>query len=246
MPNEPLGISLSAFNARIEKAISIDSTLQSQWVIAEAVDIRLSRGHCYMELIEKDANGTTIAKISAAIWANNYSRLYYKFLNATGQPFGNSMKLLLKVTATFHIQYGIKAVISDINPEFTLGDLARQRQEIIKRLTDEGFLNEQRFAHAFVNDKFKFNGWGRVKIAYQLRSKGISQDCIDEALTLIDDDTYEHALVQLLSAKARTLHGKQPQQARAALLRFATARGFEPALCYRITSTLINAGNDFD
>ena len=122
----------------------------------------------------------------------------------------------------------------------------QQTQEVIDRLIDGGYLDDERYARAFVNDKFKFNGWGRIKIAYQLRAKGISQDCIDEALTLIDDESYEQALLQLLTTKASTLRGKDPQQARAALLRFATGRGFEPALCYRITATLINAGNDFD
>lgn len=117
---------------------------------------------------------------------------------------------------------------------------------VLQRLTDEGFLNEQRFARAFVNDKFKFNGWGRMKISYQLHTKGIGQDCIDEAMTLIDDDTYEQTLLQLLTSKLRTLRNKDPQQARAALLRFATGRGFEPALCYRITATLINGDHDFD
>lgn len=136
---------------------------------------------------------------------------------------------------------------SDIHTRLLKWGLApQQAPAVLQRLTDEGFLNEQRFARAFVNDKFKFNGWGRMKIAYQLRAKGIAQDCIDEALTLIDDDTYEQTLLQLLTTKASTLRGKDPQQARAALLRFATGRGFEPALCYRITATLINAGNDFD
>ena len=122
----------------------------------------------------------------------------------------------------------------------------QQAQEVIDRLIDGGYLDDERYARAFVNDKFKFNGWGRIKIAYQLRAKGISQDCIDEALTLIDDESYEQALLQLLTAKASTLRGKEPQQARAALLRFATGRGYEPALCYRMTDNIIHNPNDFD
>ncbi len=136
---------------------------------------------------------------------------------------------------------------ADIHTRLLKWGLApQQAPAVLQRLTDEGFLNEQRFARAFVNDKFKFNGWGRMKIAYQLRAKGIAQDCIDEALTLIDDESYEQTLLQLLTTKASTLRGKDPQQARAALLRFATGRGFEPALCYRITATLINGDHDFD
>lgn len=129
---------------------------------------------------------------------------------------------------------------------FRWGLTPQQAQEVIDRLIDGGYLDDERYAHAFVNDKFKFNGWGRIKIAYQLRAKGISQDCIDEALTLIDDESYEQALLQLLTAKASTLRGKEPQQARAALLRFATGRGYEPALCYRMTDNIIHNPNDFD
>ena len=134
-------MTLSAFNARIENTVNRAGDLQNQWVIAEAVDMRLVKGHCYMELIEKDSTGKNIAKIGAAIWASNYSKLYFKFKEATGQPFGNGMKLLLKVTATYHRLFGFKLVINDINPEFTLGDLARQRQEIINRLTAEGIID---------------------------------------------------------------------------------------------------------
>lgn len=122
----------------------------------------------------------------------------------------------------------------------------QQAQEVIDRLIDGGYLDDERYARAFVNDKFKFNGWGRIKIAYQLRAKGISQDCIDDALTLIGQDAYEQSLQQLLTAKASTLRDKEPQQARAALLRFATGRGYEPALCYRMTDNIIHNPNDFD
>ena len=135
-------MTLSAYNARIEQLISGEAILQNQWVIAETSDLRLNRsGHCYTELIEKDANGETIAKVGAAIWASNYSRLYYKFKEATGQVLSTGMKVLVNVTATFHRLFGIKVIINDINPEYTLGDMARQRQEILNRLTAEGIID---------------------------------------------------------------------------------------------------------
>ena len=135
-------MTLSAYNARIERLISGEAILQNQWVIAETSDLRLNRsGHCYTELIEKDANGETIAKVGAAIWASNYSRLYYKFKEATGQVLSTGMKVLVNVTATFHRLFGIKVIINDINPEYTLGDMARQRQEILNRLTAEGIID---------------------------------------------------------------------------------------------------------
>ena len=139
---QPKGISLSAFNARIEGVINSEVLLQNQWVIAETSDMRLTRnGHCYLELIEKDTQGTTIARLGAAIWASKYRTLYYDFQQATGQTLASGMKVLVNVTATYHRQYGMKAIINDIDPNYTLGDMARQRQEIINRLTTEGIID---------------------------------------------------------------------------------------------------------
>ena len=140
--SQPQGISLSEFNSRIEQVLNGEPLLHNQWVIAETSDLRLNRsGHCYTELIEKNAQGQTVAKVEAVIWANNYGRLYHKFLNATGQVLASGMKVLVNVSASFHRLYGMKVAINDIDPSFTLGDMARQRQEIIKRLTEEGIID---------------------------------------------------------------------------------------------------------
>ena len=135
-------MTLSAFNARIEQLIGGEAMLQNQWVIAETSDLRLNRsGHCYLELIEKDGQGVTIARVGAAIWANKYRTLYYDFQRATGQTLASGMKVLVNVTATYHRLYGMKVIINDIDPNYTLGDMARQRQEIINRLKAEGILD---------------------------------------------------------------------------------------------------------
>lgn len=141
-PQQPKGMTLSAFNALIEGVVSSETILQSQWVIAETSDMRLNRsGHCYLELLEKDNQGTTVARMSAVIWGSKYGKLYYDFLNATGQAMATGMKVLVNVTASFHRLYGLKVVINDIDPSYTLGDMARQRQEIINRLTAEGVID---------------------------------------------------------------------------------------------------------
>ena len=119
-------------------------------------------------------------------------------------------------------------------------------ETIIERLINDNYLDEQRFARAFVNDKFKFNGWGRMKIAHQLRAKGITSECIDEALSLIDNDEYLATLERILTTKAATLQGREPQQARAALMRFAASRGFEPALFCPIANKFFTDSHDFD
>ena len=139
--NQPQGITLSEFNARIADAINGTPSLQGQWVIAETSDLRVVRGHCYMELVEKDPRGATVAKVGAAIWASNYGRLNEKFKAATGADLKNGMKVLVMATATYHSQFGFKVVINDIDPSYTMGDMERQRQEILNRLTAEGLID---------------------------------------------------------------------------------------------------------
>lgn len=140
--SQPNGITLSEFNGRIERTLNGDTQLFNQWVIAETSDLRLNRsGHCYTELIEKDARGETVAKMGAAIWAGNYSKLYNKFLKATGQVLATGMKVLVNVSVSYHRLYGMKVVINDIDPSYTMGDMERQRQEILNRLKAEGIID---------------------------------------------------------------------------------------------------------
>ncbi len=140
--SQPNGITLSEFNSRIERTLNGDTQLFNQWVIAETSDLRLNRsGHCYTELIEKDARGETVAKMGAAIWAGNYSKLYNKFLKATGQVLATGMKVLVNVSVSYHRLYGMKVVINDIDPSYTMGDMERQRQEIHNRLKAEGIID---------------------------------------------------------------------------------------------------------
>lgn len=135
---EPL--SLLEYNSRI-KELLYDSRVQACWVTAETSDLRVSRGHCYLELIQKNEQGTTVAKLGAVIWASTFAMLDRHFFNVTGNHLSTSMKVMVKVSANFHEQYGLKAVISDINAEFTLGDMQRIRREIIAKLTAEGVID---------------------------------------------------------------------------------------------------------
>lgn len=136
-------ITLSEFNRRIGAALAAPA-LRSVWVTAETVDVRVSNGHMYMELIEKDAAGATVARMGASIWANSLPRLNAMFHAATGAHIGTGMKVMVRASATFHAVYGLRAVISDINPDYTLGDLMRRRREIIARLTAEGVADMNR------------------------------------------------------------------------------------------------------
>lgn len=120
---------------------------------------------------------------------------------------------------------------ADINDKLMKWGLsARDAAGVTRQLIDEGFLNEQRFARAFVKDRFAFNGWGKIKIAHQLRQKGIPSDIIDEAMSVIDEDQYRQRLIELLRAKWRTVKDREPRAAWAAMMRFAASRGFETQL----------------
>ena len=118
---------------------------------------------------------------------------------------------------------------------------ASDTDQVVRQLIEQGFLNEERFARAFVKDRFAFNGWGRIKIAYQLRQKGIPAPAIDAAMTAIDDGQYRQRLIELLQAKWRTVKDREPRAAWAAMMRFAASRGFETALaseCVKIVTRL--------
>lgn len=117
-------------------------------------------------------------------------------------------------------------------------------ETIIDRLTREKYLDEERYAIAFTRDKFRFERWGRIKIAYHLKCKLISQHIIDKALSEIHETLYTQSLEHLLSQKARSLKGKEPIQIKASLLRFASSKGFEPELIYRLLPKFVNCEED--
>lgn len=134
-------ISLVEFNRRIGGLLH-DASVQRCWVVAETSDVRQSGGHCYLELVQKDAQtGQTLARMRGIVWASVYARLRCEFERATGQPFASGMNVMVEVSANFHEQYGLSVVIAGINPTYTLGDMARQRLEILNRLRSEGIID---------------------------------------------------------------------------------------------------------
>jgi exodeoxyribonuclease VII large subunit len=109
------------------------------WVEAEISEARERGGHCYLELIEKDEySNTPIAKASAKIWNNRWTIIRPYFERITGQRIAAGMKVLLLVSPNFHEAYGFSWIVSDIDPSYTLGDMAKRRQEIIRKLQNNG------------------------------------------------------------------------------------------------------------
>ena len=137
-------LTLYQLNRLVREAI--ESEMPSEyWVEAELSECRESRGHCYMELIQKDERNTApIAKASAKCWASKWLVVRPYFERITGQRLTAGMKVMLKVYAQFHEAYGFSWIVTDIDPTFTLGDMARKRQEIIRQLKEEGVFDLQR------------------------------------------------------------------------------------------------------
>ena len=135
---------LRQLNLLVREAIE-DALPDEYWVEAELSECRENSGHCYMELIEKDERSNTpVARASAKCWRQTWMMVKPYFERTTGQPLRAGMKVLLRVYAQFHETYGFSWIVSDIDPTYTLGDMARKRQEIIRQLKEEGVFDLQR------------------------------------------------------------------------------------------------------
>ena len=134
-------ISLYELNHYIRQSLRA-ALPDAYWVQAELSEVREAyNGHCYIELVQKAEQGNTfIAKARGTIWANIYKMLKPYFENATGQSFTAGIKVLLQVSVDFHEQYGLSLTVHDIDPTYTLGDMARRRREILMQLEAEGVL----------------------------------------------------------------------------------------------------------
>lgn len=137
-------ITLFELNRLVRETIECEIP-HEYWVEAELSECRENRGHCYMELIQKDElSATPVAKASAKCWASKWLVVRPYFERITGQRLVAGMKVLLKVYAQFHEAYGFSWIVTDIDPTYTLGDMARKRQEIINQLKAEGVFDLQK------------------------------------------------------------------------------------------------------
>lgn len=119
---------------------------QTIWVVAEISELRVAAGgHCYMELVEKDTESNGFAaKARANCWRTTWLGVSRRFQQAVGQPLQAGMTILAEVKVTFHAAYGYALSVADINPEYTLGDLARRRGDILKALEQNGILHDNK------------------------------------------------------------------------------------------------------
>lgn len=134
--------SLSELTAHINEVfrVNFDAPI---WMRAEISEFRENtNGHCYLEFIEKDTNtDNLLAKIKGTIWVNTYRMLKPYFESSTGHTLRAGIQVLVAVTVDFHDVYGLSLNVKDIDPTFTLGELSKRRQEIIRQLETDGVMD---------------------------------------------------------------------------------------------------------
>lgn len=135
-------LSLYELNALVRQTLERE-VAATYWVQAELSDVRVNAsGHCYVEFVQKSPRGNAlVAKARGTIWANVFQMLKPYFEEATGQTFAPGIKVLVCVSVSFHELYGYSLMVHDIDPAYTLGDLAQRRREILRQLEEEGVLS---------------------------------------------------------------------------------------------------------
>ncbi len=136
-------LTLSELTGRIRETIE-GSFPETYLVTAEISSFRTDqKGHCYMEFIERDEN-TIVAQIRATMWSYRYRAVSREFKTATGMELDKGIKILAEVEVSYHERYGLSLNVHDIDPSYTLGEMARRRKEIIERLTKEGVIDKNK------------------------------------------------------------------------------------------------------
>ena len=134
-------LSLYELNQQV-KTVLEDTLYEPVWIQAELSSVATRGQHCYVEFVQKAEHGNTfIAKAKGQIWGNKWGIIRPYFEQTTGQPLSPGMQVMVQVEVTFHEVYGYSLNVVDINPTFTLGDIARRRQEILRQLDEEGIID---------------------------------------------------------------------------------------------------------
>ena len=133
-------ITLYELNELVKQTLELGMP-DTYWVQAELSEVRVNSGHCYVEFVQKDRRSNSlVAKARGVIWRNVYAALKPYFEQTTGQLFTAGIKVQVEVSVSFHELYGYSLTVTDIDPSYTMGDMARKRQEILRQLQEEGVL----------------------------------------------------------------------------------------------------------
>ena len=202
-------MTLLELNGRVKSTLQF-SMPDAYWVQAEISGISPSgQGHCYLELVQKDPTGRTfLAKAKANIWRGTWMRLKPYFEAETGQTLQVGMKVLLQVSVTFHEVYGYSLVVLDIDPTYTMGDMARRRKEILEQLARDGVigLNRELEIPALPNriaviSSATAAGWGDFRNQLENNLYGF-RFYVKLFPALMQGDDVERSVIQALDAVA--------------------------------------------
>jgi len=129
---------------------------------------------------------------------------------------------------------------SDIKRKIlVVGHYDEVADEIIDVLKNENFLNDERYVKAYVADKFRINKWGKIKMRYYLKGKGLPDEVIQAGLDEIDDEKYKQVLLKILKDKAKSVKKKNKFEKMGQVIRFAQSRGFEPEMIHRYLNKVL-------
>lgn len=139
--SRPRSYSLLELTGSVRRCLEA-SFSSTYWVRAETSDLRHAgaSGHCYMELLEKGSTGNVVARVRATIWASTYAEIHQSLIASGAGPLTSGMNILARVSISYHEQYGLSLQIHEIDPSYSLGELARLRLETIERLKRHGIL----------------------------------------------------------------------------------------------------------
>ena len=108
-----------------------------------------------------------------------------------------------------------------------------EAEEILEKLKSENFIDDERYARAYAAEKFRLNKWGRVKIRYYLKAKGLDEQTMESGIASLDEEKYKAALLKTMKEKARKVKKKNRYEQMGQIIRFAQSRGYEPELIHR-------------
>jgi len=111
--------------------------------------------------------------------------------------------------------------------------------EIISKLKEEKFIDDERYVKAYISDKFRLNKWGKIKIRHYLKAKGLTDSLIDKGLNEINEDQYKKTLIAALKEKAKKVKSDNKYEKTGQIIRFAQSRGFEPEIIHRYLSEVV-------
>lgn len=141
MSNSPKIFTLKQVVSSVRKTIE-DRYANLYWVKAEMHKLnQFPSGHCFPELLQKE-NGKIVAQISGSIWKHNFERINKRFIEVVKEPIKDDTTLLLQVKVNFHELYGLSLQIMDIDPNYALGELQKEREDTLRRLQKEGLINK--------------------------------------------------------------------------------------------------------